>query len=78
MNIANEQLKDIIRGLGLGAWAMLPGHVITVPVVFGLAKKYNVELFPSAFRDKEAVHEKMKMGVANEPIEESIDYLDEK
>jgi hypothetical protein len=60
MNIANEQLKDVVRGLGLGAWAMLPGHVLTVPVVFGLAKKYNIELFPSSFREQPVVESTSK------------------
>ena len=70
MNIANQQVKDVVRMLGLGAYALLPGHVITAPVIFGLAKKYNVELFPSAFKNQEPVHEKMKMGATIEPIEE--------
>jgi hypothetical protein len=69
MNIANQQVKDVVRMLGLGAYALLPGHVITAPVIFGLAKKYNVELFPSAFRNQ-PVQEKMKMGATIEPIEE--------
>ena len=70
MNTANEQIKDVVRMLGLGAYALLPGHVITAPVIFGLAKKYNVNLFPSAFKNAEPVHEKMKMGATIEPIEE--------
>jgi hypothetical protein len=69
MDIANQQVKDVVRMLGLGAYALLPGHVITAPVIFRLAKKYNIELFPSAFRDQ-PVQEKMRMGATIEPIEE--------
>ena len=50
MNTANEQFKDLLRGLGMGTLAALPGSVITLPVVFKLAKKFNIEIMPSAFR----------------------------
>jgi hypothetical protein len=70
MNVANQQIKDVVRMLGLGAYALLPGHVITAPVIFGLAKKYNIELFPSAFKNQKQVQEKMRMGATIEPIEE--------
>ena len=57
MAVANEQLKDVARGIGMGIFAAIPGHVITVPILFGLAKKYNIQLLPSAFN-------KPKQGVA--------------
>jgi len=50
MNAANEQFKDLLRGLGMGTLAAMPGSVITLPVVFKLAKKFNVEIMPSSFR----------------------------
>jgi len=49
MTVANEQLKDVARGIGMGIFAAIPGHVITVPILFGLAKKFNIQLLPSAF-----------------------------
>ena len=49
MAVANEQLKDVARGIGMGIFAAIPGHVITVPILFGLAKKFNIQLLPSAF-----------------------------
>jgi hypothetical protein len=51
MNAANDQFKDLLRGLGMGTLAALPGSVITLPVVFKLAKKFNVEIMPSSFRE---------------------------
>jgi len=54
MAAANEQLKDVLRGVGMGVFALVPGHIITVPLLFGLAKKYNIQLLPSAFRSEPA------------------------
>jgi hypothetical protein len=34
----------------MGALAAMPGSMITLPVVFKLAKKFNIEIMPSAFR----------------------------
>jgi len=52
MAAANEQFKDVVRGLGMGTLAAMPGSVITLPLVFKLAKQFNVELMPSAFRSE--------------------------
>ena len=51
MNAANEQFKDLLRGLGMGTLAAMPGSVVTLPLVFKLAKKFNIELMPSAFKN---------------------------
>jgi len=51
MAAANEQFKDLLRGLGMGTLAAMPGSVVTLPVVFKLAKKFNIELMPSAFKN---------------------------
>jgi hypothetical protein len=50
MAAANEQFKDVLRGLGMGTLAAMPGSVITLPMVFKLAKQFNVQIVPSAFR----------------------------
>lgn len=51
MAAANEQFKDLLRGLGMGTLAAMPGSVVTLPLVFKLAKKFNIELMPSAFKN---------------------------
>jgi hypothetical protein len=64
MNTANEQFKDLLRGLGMGTLAAMPGSVVTLPLVFKLAKKFNIELMPSAFKndvEEAAVKSNFKM-----------------
>jgi hypothetical protein len=50
MDTANEQLRDIIRSLGLGALLFLPFAPLTIPVLVKLGKFLGVEVLPSAFR----------------------------
>lgn len=47
--IANKQLLDILKGLGLGVFALLPFAPITIPLLVKLAKLVGVELLPSSF-----------------------------
>ncbi len=48
---AVEQLKDVHRMAGLLVFATLPGSVITLPAIYALGKRYDIEFLPSAFRD---------------------------
>ncbi len=50
---AIEQLKDVHRMAGLLVFASLPGSVITLPAIYALGKKYDIEFLPSAFRKDE-------------------------
>ena len=47
---AIEQLKDVHRMAGLLVFATLPGSVITLPAIYALGKRYDIEFLPSAFR----------------------------
>lgn len=46
---ANKQLTDILKGLGLGIFIILPFAPITIPVIVKVAKIVGVDLLPSAF-----------------------------
>ena len=47
--IANEQFVDILKGLGLGVFAILPLAPITIPIIVKLARRVGVEVIPSSF-----------------------------
>jgi len=46
---ANKQFLDILKGLGLGVFALLPFAPITIPLLVKLAKMVGVDLLPSSF-----------------------------
>ncbi len=48
---ANKQLADLIKGLGLGVFAVLPFAPITIPVVVKLGKLVGVDVLPSSFNN---------------------------
>ena len=49
IKIANEQFIDVLRGLGLGVFALLPFAPITIPIFIKLGRIVGVEVIPSAF-----------------------------
>lgn len=49
---ANKQFLDILKGLGLGVFAVLPFAPITIPILVKLAKMVGVELLPSSFNNE--------------------------
>lgn len=51
LKLANKQLADLIKGLGLGVFAVLPFAPITIPIVVKLAKVVGVEILPSSFNN---------------------------
>jgi hypothetical protein len=51
--IAHSQFFDLLKGLGLGVFAVLPFAPITIPLLVKLAKLVGVELLPSSFTQKE-------------------------
>lgn len=50
MREANEQFKDLLRGLGLSVFAILPFSPITIPAIVKLGRKVGVEVLPSSFK----------------------------
>ncbi len=49
MRIANRQFLDLLKGMGLGIFAILPFAPITIPLVVTLGKKLGINVLPSAF-----------------------------
>jgi|TARA_Y100000034_G_C6863121_1_gene393086 hypothetical protein len=49
LKIANEQLVDILKGLGLGVFALLPFAPITIPLIVKLGQWVGVDVLPSSF-----------------------------
>tara|TARA_B100001063_G_C16622440_1_gene481422 strand:- start:18 stop:419 length:402 start_codon:yes stop_codon:yes gene_type:complete len=53
LRIANEQLGDLVKGLGIGVFAVLPFAPITIPFLIKLGQRMGVDVLPSAFYEKE-------------------------
>jgi len=51
MLAANKQFFDLIKGLGIGVFALLPFAPITIPVVIKVGRWVGVEILPSSFSD---------------------------
>jgi hypothetical protein len=53
MKVANEQLVDVVKGLGIGIFAALPFAPLTIPFIIKLGKRFGIEVLPSAFYEKD-------------------------
>lgn len=51
---ANEQFLDVLKGIGLGVFAVLPFAPITIPVVIKVGQWVGVDILPSSFSDSKA------------------------
>jgi hypothetical protein len=49
MQQANAQFVDLIKGLGLGVFVVLPFAPVTIPIVLKLGKYVGVDILPSSF-----------------------------
>lgn len=49
MRIANQQFVDILKGLGIGVFAVLPFSPITIPIMIKIGRLVGVEILPSSF-----------------------------
>jgi len=54
---ANEQFVDILKGLGLGVFALLPFAPITIPLVVKLGSLVGVDVLPSSFNINKPIKE---------------------
>ncbi|RTR38528.1 hypothetical protein EKG38_13530 [Shewanella canadensis] len=48
---ANRQFGDLLKGLGLGMFAVLPFAPITIPLVVKVGKMVGVDVLPSSFNN---------------------------
>ena len=53
LRIANEQLGDLVKGLGVGVFAVLPFAPLTIPFIIKLGRRMGIEVLPSAFYEQE-------------------------
>jgi len=51
MKVANQQFLDVLKGVGIGIFAILPFAPITIPIVIKLGKWVGVDILPSSFND---------------------------
>jgi hypothetical protein len=49
MKMANTQFFDLLKGTGLGVFALLPFAPITIPLILKLGKMLGVDLLPTSF-----------------------------
>jgi len=54
---ANEQFVDILKGLGLGVFAVLPFSPVTIPLVVKLGRLVGVDVLPSSFSISKSIKE---------------------
>ena len=50
IEVANYQLKQVFRSLGLGILVILPFSPISIPYVLKRAKEYNIVLIPDWYK----------------------------
>lgn len=52
MKLANQQFLDVLKGVGIGVFAVLPFSPITIPIVIKLGKWVGVDILPSSFNEE--------------------------
>ena len=50
LDLANSQLRQILKNLGLGILLILPFSPITLPYIFSKAKEMNIDLIPNWYK----------------------------
>ena len=50
LELANSQLQQILKNLGLGILLILPFSPITLPYIFLKAKELNIDLIPNWYK----------------------------
>lgn len=53
LEAANRALRDLLKTLGITVVGILPGSFITLPGLFALARRFNIDLLPDSFRHKD-------------------------
>lgn len=47
-----NQMIDVLKVLGIGLpFTIIPGSSLLLPLVLSIAKKYNIDILPSSFKD---------------------------
>jgi hypothetical protein len=53
MDAANQQMRDLLRVVGLGFLAALPLAPLTIPLVVKLGERFGIKVLPSSFERRE-------------------------
>ncbi|MEH6394948.1 hypothetical protein [Pseudoalteromonas sp.] len=77
---ANAQFVDILKGLGLGVFAVLPFAPVTIPLVVKLGQWVGVDVLPSSFNinkplkdiDRIIVQEQLEKQASEETAKHSV------
>lgn len=48
MELANSEFRNFLKTLGLGALLIIPGSVITIPVIVKMAKSLGIDILPKS------------------------------
>lgn len=67
LKVAHQQFLDILRGLGLGIFAVLPFAPVTIPLLIKLGRLVGVEVMPSAFVGNKIKHKSVLPDEPKEP-----------
>ena len=62
LDFANEQLKQILKNLGLGILIILPFSPITLPYIFSKAKELNIDLIPNWYKSLSNDDDRLEWG----------------
>ncbi|MFC3034769.1 hypothetical protein ACFOEE_19875 [Pseudoalteromonas fenneropenaei] len=68
LKIANAQFFDLLKGLGLGVFAVLPFAPITIPIIVKLGQWLGVDVLPSSFN-----FNKPKNRIRSEATKKNVD-----
>lgn len=52
MEVANQKFRELLKAIGLGSLCIIPGTVITLPVILIAARKIGIDLLPKSFYDE--------------------------
>lgn len=50
---ANQQFRDVLKGLGLGFLLVLPFSPLTLPLVIKLGEKIGIDVLPDSFKKED-------------------------
>jgi hypothetical protein len=65
IQFANQQFLDILKGLGLGVFAILPFAPITIPVMIKVGRLVGVEILPSSFTEDKSLSKSRSLKTDN-------------
>jgi hypothetical protein len=57
---ANDQFKDLLKGVGLLGLFIIPGGSLIIPAAVSVAKKFDINILPDAFNEGQEGEEQEK------------------